>query len=166
LFHTKNLWLPYSQPSAKFQNIKIAGDRNEKGNPQSLNLRQSLEKGITSDDKMENESSSDLKRQVEALQKNLMEMKEQYEERIHNLEKQNLIKDDGDEEAFTNDDGLFIGGGEDDDDNGDDDEVDTLVSDSFSLVMVSSKCSAPWLLGMTTFLLQVLLCTFIAIIQI
>lgn len=44
--------------------------------------------------------------------------------------------------------------------------MDTLVSDSFSLIMVSSKCSAPWLLGMSTFLLQVLLCTFIAINQI
>lgn len=32
--------------------------------------------------------------------------------------------------------------------------------------MVSNKCSVPWLLGMSTFLLQVLLCTFIAINQI
>ena len=110
----------------KVSNMKATGDRNEKGNPQSLNLRQSLEKGIASGDNMENESSSDLVRQVEALQKNLMEMKKQhdvYEERINNLEKQSLIKDGGDEESFPDDDGLFIGGGEDDDEN----EVSSLI---------------------------------------
>ena len=105
----------------KVSNMKASNDRNEKVNPQSLNLRQSLEKGITSGD--ENESSSDLVRQVEALQKNLMEMKMQYEERFNNLEKQSLIKDDGDEEAFPDDDGLFSGADDDDDEN----EVSSLI---------------------------------------
>lgn len=79
-----------------------------------------MEKGITSDDKIENESTSDLKRQVEALQKNLMEMKE----RVNVLEKQILIKDGGDEEAFLDDDGLFCGGGEDEED---EDEVSSIL---------------------------------------
>lgn len=105
----------------KVSNMKATGDRNEKGNPQSLNLRQSLEKGITSGDEMENESSSDLRKQVEALQKNLMEMKE----RVNILEKQSLIKDGGDEEAFSDDDRLFSGGGEDEED---EDEVSSIFS--------------------------------------
>ena len=102
--------------------MKATGDRNKKGNPQTHNLRQSLEKVIASGDNMENESSSDLVRQVEALQKNLMEMKE----RLNNLEKQSLIKDNGDEEAFPDDDRAFIGADEDDDEN----EVRSLLHTS------------------------------------
>ena len=57
---------------------------------------------------------------MEALQKNLMEMKE----RVNVLEKQSLIKDGGDEEAFPDDDGLFSGGGEDEED---EDEVSSTL---------------------------------------
>lgn len=102
--------------------MKATGARDEKSNPRILNLRQSLEKGIVSGDEMENKSSSNLVRQVEALQKNLVEMKE----RLNNLEKQSLIKDNGDEEAFPDDDRAFIGADEDNDGN----EVRSLLHTS------------------------------------